>query len=923
MRSIIVQGSVIFSILLFNCSKQQTGTFILSAPAGSQFAKINPKGVSIIPNGRVLTPLGRLIRVAPHPYGLVKSPDGNVIVTSNSGTRPFSLSIIRDFLQSTPQVRQIPEPGASGEGLLETVFMGLAITSDSKQVFASTGGGGDIKTFDLHNGAPLATIPLNGDFADGHFADSYIGELALTKNDSLLYALDQANFRLAIVSVSKRRVIGNIAVGRYPFGIALSPDEETCYVANVGMFAYSFVKGFDGKRPDETTIHFPAFGFPSQEAEKGTVCEGIQVPGLGDANVPESFSVWVIDILHGKVIAKIKTGHLVGEQLQNFAAVGGSGPNSIVASADYVYVSNGNNDCITVIDAKSNTIIKEISLFLHPHLQNVRGVLPFGLCLSPDYKRLYVAESGINAVAVIDAKTFKVLGHLPVAWFPSKLTTSLDGKYLYVANAKGLGAGPNAGAAHQPEDPKNVGHLMRGYVSIFKIPRDSDLKRMTERVVSNNVVMTPARQSVRQKGHPIPVLLDAPGPIKHIVYITKENRTFDEVFGALQNVNGDSDLCIYGAPRTFTNEQAGQSKTDVVAMPNHIALARRFAICDNFYCDSDHSADGHRWLVDTYPNEWTETATSAHYGHGKRYQSANAVGRLGFTGASAAIYPEDYNEAGSIWEHFARHGISFWNYGLGFEFAGTYETQHSPYTGIQLSINYPIPKPLFERTCRYFATFNMNIPDQFRMDMFEQEFKQRWLSGKEAFPQVITMMLPNDHSASPRPEDGFPFRASYMADNDLALGRLVELLSSSPFWRDMAIFVTEDDAQGGLDHVDAHRSFCLVISPYCKKGTVSSVHTSIVSIMKSIFLILHLPPVNLYDACASDLSDCFVNEPVNLEPYHALAVDPALFDAKKALDPFDKGFNWKDLDKSPDLDDPAMLRFEREQKYEEWKKLRK
>jgi phospholipase C len=461
-------------------------------------------------------------------------------------------------------------------------------------------------------------------------------------------------------------------------------------------------------------------------------------------------------------------------------------------------------------------------------------------------------------------------------------------------------------------------------VSLVPVPKESALRKLSVQVVENNVNRTPLHQAQRPLRHPFPALAgESTSPIRHIVYITKENRTYDEVFGALGRGNGDSSLSIYGVPRTFSNDKTGKKVQAAIAMPNHIALANRFSISDNFYCDSDHSADGHRWLVNTYPNEWVETSTTAHYGKGKRHQSADAPGRMGFTGASGAIYPEDYNEGGAIWEHMQRHGIRFYNYGLGFEFAASFEEQRDKYTGIRIAANYPMPEPLFENTSRRFATFNMNIPDQFRVDMFEEEYKTRWLNGKEPFPQVITMMLPNDHAADPRPQDGYPYRASFMSDNDLAVGRVVELLSHSPYWPHMAIFITEDDAQGGLDHVDAHRSICMVISPYAKKGHVSSVHTSIVSIMKTMFLILNIPPVNLYDACTSDLSDCFSEEALNLEPYQALPVDKRLFDPQKALDPFDRNFNWKNVNNTPELDNPAMLRFEREEKYREYSKQQK
>jgi hypothetical protein len=244
---------------------------------------------------------------------------------------------------------------------------------------------------------------------------------------------------------------------------------------------------------------------------------------------------------------------------------------------------------------------------------------------------------------------------------------------------------------------------------------------------------------------------------------------------------------------------------------------------------------------------------------------------------------------------------------MGFEFPGTEATMEYPFTGIRLAVNYPIAAPLWERTSRLFATYNTNIPDQFRVDMFERELEQRWLSGKAPLPNLIIMSLPNDHGAAERPQHGYPFRESYMADNDLALGRVIAKLSQTEAWPSMAIIITEDDAQNGRDHVDAHRSLCLVVSPYAKRGYVSHVHTSIPSILKTTMLILGIPFINQYDAMASDLSDMFQPEP-DLTPYEALPVDVRIFDPNRALDPFDEAFDWEHLQAFPRMDDPEVLR---------------
>jgi hypothetical protein len=670
----------------------------------------------------------------------------------------------------------------------------------------------------------------------------------------------------------------------------------------VGIYEYSYIRDQNGAHAG---FFFPPFGVPSKEAEEGVEIDGLTVPALGDPNDIRGMSVWTIDIsLRGseKVLAKAKTGHLVGEKLEDFPAVGGSSPNSLAATDEHVYVSNGSNDSITVIDLDSGRRVRDIDLTLDERVDTLRGLIPFGLALSPDQRFLYVAEAGINAIGVIRTADHRVIGHIPTAWFPSKLAITPDGRRLVVACAKGIGSGPNHGPGHTPGDPTGVGQLMRGYVHVVDLPEsDDEWSALTRKVLENNVTLYRSAEDSRPEGHPVPLFPRAwPSPIQHVIYVTKENRTYDEVFGALPGGRGDAVLCRLGRPIDVSNKDNTRTVKNVVLMPNHVALARRFAINDNFYCDSDHSVDGHRWLVGTYPNEFME----ARIGESAR---GSGPGNLSFIGSSGAVYPEDYNEAGAIWEHFERNAVRFRNYGLGFEFHPQDERQEYHDTGIKLPVNYPMPKALFENTSRRFATYNTNIPDQFRMDRFELEYRERWLSGKEPFPQVITMMLPNDHGAGERPDDGYPFWGSYMSDNDLALGRLVELISNGPFWKETAILVTEDDAQGYRDTVDAHRSICMVISPFAKPDYISHTHSSIASILKTIFLILGLPPLNQYDGFSSDLSDMFQLAGTNLDPYEALPVDNEVFDPDKALDPFDPNFNWKTAGEFVPLDNQGFL----------------
>ncbi len=911
---------VITLFILASCSTQESSTtkkWMATAPAGDQYTLINREGTTVIPNGRLLTPTGKQIIVAPHPFGLTLSPDGKTIITSNSGTGPFSISIINAFNARTPEVKQIPETVNPEEGLLEAVFMGLAISPDGNTVYVAGGQQNKIYVFDLNSYKKLAEINCNKSFDGTDYSDGYIGDLVLNEAGTILYAVDQIGFRMVVIDTKTNEVIHNVKTGRYPFGIALSPNEKTVYVANVGMFEYSYIKSLDKKRLKETAPKFPVSEFGTKEMIEGIKNDSIEAAGLGDPNVPESFSVWAVDVSTETpvVVSKIKTGVMVGEEVEGIPAVGGSSPNSIVATDKYVYVSNGNNDNISVIDAKQGNVVRSIELTLDERLGNLKGVIPFGLALSPDQKRLFVAEAGINAVAVIDVATQKVLGHIPTGWFPSKLKVTPDGKQLVVANAKGFGSGPNGGkdfnAPFQGRGSDYIGSLMLGTVSVIDLPTDDELIVLTEKVVANNFTF---KEVASENKNPIPGYpKEKESPIKYLVFISKENRTYDEVFGQLKNGKGDPSLARFGENRSFTNRKNTVSIENATVMPNHLALANQFAFSDNFYVDADVSADGHRWLTNTYPNEWMETHTAASYGGQRKLkEESNAPGKFGMTGASGAIYPEDYNQHGSMWEHMLRNGIEFYNFGFGVEFdAGSFADSTFKHGGVRYLVNYPLPGPLYDRTSRIFPTYNMAIPDQYRTDMFIKEINEKYINQKKDLPPMLTLQLLNDHGAGERAYAGFPFTESYMADNDLALGRVVEYLSHLPQWKNMMIVVTEDDAQGGRDHIDAHRSLLMVISPYAKRNFNSSKHYSFGSIFKTFWNVLGIPYLNQYDFGVTDMGDCFTSTP-DFTPYNAVAVDPRIFDPQKAMTPLDEKFDWEAIKESPRLDDPDEIKKARE-----------
>ncbi len=895
---------------------------VISSPSGSHYTEINKSGKTIIPNGRIITPYGKTIDVAPHPYGLTLSADGNVAVTANSGTSPISISIIKNLKSGNPVVMQVPPGPSTDKGVLASVFMGLAISPDNKMVYVSGGQLNKIYQFSVETGEKLDSIDCSRNEKGQSTPDGYIGDMKLSRDGRYLYAVDQMLFRMIVIDTQAKRIVATAKTGRYPFGIILSPDQQKVYVANVGMFEYSKIGNIEAKKDYKKALDFPAFAYGSDEMKMGTRIDSMDIPGLGDMNVPESFSVWSFSVKNPsapEIQAKIKTGVLVGELIEGIPAVGGSSPNSLAVTDRYVFVSNGTNDNISVIDIERDTITMQIPLKLHEAVKQFRGVIPFGLAVSPDQKRLYVAESGVNAIGVIDIPTLKVVGHIPSGWFPAKIEITPDGKTLVASNAKGFGSGPNGGKTfREGKEGSYIGNLMKGSVSVMEIPDDQQLVALTQQVVENNYhIAEYSTVHKKRHGNPIPIFGgEKESPIKYLVFISKENRTYDEVFGQVKKGKGDPTIARYGHHASFTNRNKSEVVSQATVMPNHLKLASEFAISDNFYVDSDVSADGHRWLVNTYPNEWVESTVPASYGGNRSYsEKSKAPGSLGMNGSAGAIYPEDYNEAGSMWDHLERNNVEFYNFGFGTMFEPAFYDDSFKYTGIKHYVNFPVPRPMFSRTSRTYPTYNTAIPDQFRIHQFIEEFDEKWIKPGKEMPSIITVIIPNDHGASERPEAGYPFRESYMADNDLAVGRIVEYLSHTPFWKNMAIVITEDDAQNGIDHVDAHRSILMVISPYAKRDHVSHCHYSFGSIFKTFWNVLGLPYLNQYDAAANDFADFFTATP-DYKPYTAVPVDSRIFDPKKALTPLDEKFDWEAVKESPLIDDVEDMQEDQKEKPE-------
>lgn len=868
------------------------------APAGTRPAARRPGSESVLPGGRLLTPYGRQFTAGAGPFGVAVSRDGKFVVTANGGPSSFSLTLL-DRGADPVRLQQLaapkkPEKGEALEDDWESVFLGLAFDK-SRKLYASEGNSGRVRRIALPTGRREEIYQLN----QGKYRDSYSGDIALDEERGLLYVLDQAHFRVAVFSVKNRKVLASVPTGRLPFKAALSPDRKRLYVTNIGMFEYKVIPGAEAQRAKETGLQFPAFGFPSPESERGvragTELGVADVPPLGDPNVPESNSVCVYDVSkpeEPQPLGFVRTGEPFGP-----ASQGGSSPSGLAVGADAVYVANANQDTITVIDPATLKVRRTITLRI-PGLENLRGVLPIGLALDERAGRLYVAEAGINAVGVVDVRAGTVLGHIPAGWFPAAVAVE-DGT-LFVANTKGHGTGPNATRTKALED-SFIADIRQGTLSVMSVPPDRELDSLTARVMANNGFVAQAA--------PAPPL---PAEIKHVVLIIKENRTYDEMFGDMDMaangpLAGAPELARFGT-RGWIETGRGQltgrlpSSKYLNLSPNHHEMAYRWAFSDNFYVDSEVSVDGHHWAVGSYPNAWTESSLRAGYGKAKDFRlNPDAPGRLLFAQSNSSVHPEEQLEAGALWHHLERHGVTFRNFGEGFELAGVDEGTGLKPTGARFLTNVPMPEPLYRNTSRIYPGYNMNIPDQYRAEQFIKEVEALYAQPGKDLPRFIYIHLPNDHMTRPRPEDGYPFMASYVADNDVALGRIMEYLTHSRWWKNMAVLVTEDDAAGGVDHVDAHRTIMLVASPYVRRNYASHVNVSFPGMLKTIFRLLGIPPLNLFDATASDLSDVFQSNQPDFRPYTLIPFNREVFIPERARDP-------KDPQPGPAMDDPRVLR---------------
>ncbi|MGC8668231.1 MAG: alkaline phosphatase family protein [Chthonomonadales bacterium] len=567
---------------------------------------------------------------------------------------------------------------------------------------------------------------------------------------------------------------GEIPVGGYPASCALSPDGRRLYVVCNLARCVRVVDTDRGAVAGEIATGFLPFGIAlTPDGRKA------YVTNWGDG------SVSVLDLTASKPLAALEVGGL---------------PCGIVASPDgrRVYVADANTDDVAVIRTDADAVAARIPLSPYPGAPY--GTVPNGLVLLPGSNALYVTLAGINAVARIDIRTLKITGMLPTAWYPTGIAGDAATGTLYVVSSKGFGSGPNKEGGH-------ISRMMRGTVQRLAVPQLARWRAGAAEVARLNGFSNrhgPSKSAGLPKG------------IKHVVFIVRENRSYDQVLGDLGYGNGDPSLTVFGEEVT----------------PNLHALARRFALADNMYGDGEVSVQGHQWTLGANCPDYVEKTWQALYSH---------RGRLG----DAIPGPQSYPVVGYMMDECARLGVSCRMYG---DFVRREKGGK------------PIPL-LADKVAPSFPGWNLSIPDQKRADAWLAEFR----AG--IFPAFSYIWLPNDHTAGA--SAGMPTPRAMVADNDLATGRILEALSHHREWRDTVVFLTEDDTQDGRDHVDAHRNILLIMSPWVRPGSVSSHHYSIASIYATIEALLGLPPMSQYDDLADPIRGVWQAEP-NLQPYTAV-----------------------------------------------------
>lgn len=749
----------------------------------------HPSGGTMVATGQLVRPAGRSVEFNGRPVDLVLSRDGKTLMVKDNQGLVMIDTATWKILQRT----SFPQGGGS--------MHGLTFTKDGTSVYATTAGNAlweaKIAAGGVFTWARSITLPGPGGNMN---SAACLWGIALSPDEKTACVCLSRNNSLAVVDLESGKLKKEIPTGVAPYDVVLSADGTRAYVSNWG-----------GRHPRKGEHTGKSAGTDTLVDARGVACSG---------------TVSLVDLTQGREVSETPVGlH----------------PADMQTSPDgrLLYAANANSDTVSVLDTRTMKVVETILVRPDP-------TLPFGsasnaLTISPDGRTLYVANGGNNAVAVVALRGGKrarsvVQGFIPTAWYPGAL--ALHGNSLYVANVIGLGS-------RWPKEKGKGWDIYRpmGVVSKVPLPAPQTLRKYTAQVRADSRVPQILRAREKaisgRKPVPVPEHLGEPSVFEHVVYVVKENKTYDQMFGDLPRGNNDPALCIYGRE----------------VSPNHHALAEQFVQLDNYYCNGVCSAEGHSWVTE---GNVTDHLQKSYGGFARSYSFGDDT--------------LTYSSTGLIWDNVLAHGLSFRNYG---EFDTATPTPNASWTEIykdrmtgagKIKFQQDIGNEVIRRySCPDCPGWNLNIPDAVRADAFLREFRE--YEKKGGWPNFVIIYLPTDHTSGGAP--GVPTPRAQVADNDLALGRVVEAISKSRYWAKTCIFVEEDDPQSGFDHVDGHRSLCLVVSPYTKRGALVSQFYNQTAVLHTMERIMGIPPMNQMDAMSPLMTECFTSKP-NLTPYTCL-----------------------------------------------------
>jgi DNA-binding beta-propeller fold protein YncE len=782
-----------------------------------------------VPTNQVVTPSGKQIPLPGlRSQALALSPDGRLLAVSGKTSEllildPAAGAILqRVDLPAEGPVGSPPE--AASPNILEPdtkgqlSYTGLVFSPDGRRLCLSNVNG-SVKVFAVGvDGAvsPRRSLPLPAAKAPRRTEEIPAG-LAFSPDGRKLYVCGNLSNRLIEIDPETGVVFRTFETGVAPYDVVL-----------VGGKAY--VSNWGGRRPGPGDLTGPAG-------------QGTEVRVDAAKRIASEGSVSVIDLAGGAQTKDILV-HLHSSAL------------ALSPDWRYVVCANAASDNLSVIDTAADAVVETIWAKAGP--ADLFGASPNALAFAPDGRTLYAANGTQNAVAVVDfkpaARKSKLRGLIPTGWFPGAVVFDSRRNGLVVANVKGH--------AVEPKPDKSTGgtgfnsHQYYGSVSLIPIPKPRELKRMTAAVYVNyhrdRVARAAARPRRNQPPRPVPERIGEPSVFKHVVYVIKENRTYDQVLGDVTTGNGDPKLVLFGERVT----------------PNQHKMVREFALLDNTYCSGILSADGHQWSTTAFGTDYLERSFA---GWPRSYPDG-----MGRDEVDALAYAP----SGFIWDNALRHGVSMWNFG---EF-----TMHACGWKDKTRKGDPAWKdywdeflhgrgeviigsvPAIETVAPFSPTdtlgWNLDVPDVWRARYITNQIAAWDRDGR--MPQLILICLPDDHTSGTR--EGSPTPEASAADNDLAFGRIVEAISRSRFWKDTVIFGIEDDPQNGFDHVSGYRTTAYCVSPYMKRGAVVSAQYNTTSLLRTMEQILGLPPMNQFDAAATPMFDCFTDVP-DFRPFEAVA----------------------------------------------------